>query len=316
MNMRSKRKILDYHHKLRKPIASRAFRAYHLAGRRKWRKRILVALAIFILAGLLYFLFYSDYFMIQEIKMTVQGEVIPSTSLSFSTGSARDLVLSKKNDIRGITEQALNQKRFYIFFQRNIFLFERNQLREKISKKYNLEELKISKKLPHKLEIKIKEKLPSLILDLRSFTSLRTSLWFLDTQGQILEKTTEEEMKKNILPLVSTRYSLTTQAEPEIFVNQKIFSKEKINFIEKIFSGLSELALFSENAELWFIVPAQKEPKLIVKTPEGWEIYLDSSGNPEEQLDNLSLILKEKIRENRKNLRYIDLRFGERVYYH
>lgn len=305
---------VDYHHKLKKPIKSRASRVYYLAGKIKWRRRALISLAILILLGSFYFLFYSDFFMIQEIKIidNFESHKIPPT---LSDRSRQTLYRSDKtSDILRMTRVNLNQKRFYIFSQKNFFLFDKNQLKEIILAKYNFEELIISEKFPNKLKIKIKEKLPFLILDLRSFASFKTNLWFIDQEGQILEETTEEEVEKNQLPLVSTGFSLTSLANPEIFIKQKIFTKEKTLFIKEIFLGL--LSSQIERGIPYFIIPSQKESKVIVKTSEGWEIYFDSLGNPKTQLQNLELILKEKIKENRKNLRYIDLRFGERVYYH
>lgn len=303
---------LDYHHRLRKPTIGRASRTYHLVGRKKWRKRILISLAIFVLAGFFYFLFYSDFFKIQDIDIIDISQGSENRGIASIAPSARSLAMTT------LVKQASDQKRFYIFSQNNIFILNKNQLEEKILTKYNFEELKIFKKLPNKLKIKIKEKLPFLILNYAG------SHWFLDREGRILEEVIEEKIKENNLPLVSTGYSLTSSANPKIFIKQKIFTEERVDFIKKIFLGLLSIipSSWGERPEgaidriSWFIVPSQKEPKLIVKTSEGWEIYFDSLGDPKSQLQNLEIILKEKIKENRKNLKYIDLRFGEKVYYH
>lgn len=54
--------------------------------------------------------------------------------------------------------------------------------------------------------------------------------------------------------------------------------------------------------------------RLNLKTSEGWEIYLDPSGDIDWQLTKLDLVLKERIPpEKRGKVKYIDLRF-ERVY--
>ena len=51
-----------------------------------------------------------------------------------------------------------------------------------------------------------------------------------------------------------------------------------------------------------------------VKTTEGWKIYLSTYLDFTTQVDNLNLVLKEKL-TNRENLEYIDVRFIDRVYY-
>ena len=54
---------------------------------------------------------------------------------------------------------------------------------------------------------------------------------------------------------------------------------------------------------------------LKINTNEGWYILFDKSRDIRSQLDSLRLILTEKIKEDRKNLEYIDLRIENRVYY-
>ncbi len=50
-------------------------------------------------------------------------------------------------------------------------------------------------------------------------------------------------------------------------------------------------------------------------TKEGWRILIDDKNEPQITYENLSLALKEKIKDKRKNLDYIDLRFGNKVYF-
>ena len=52
-----------------------------------------------------------------------------------------------------------------------------------------------------------------------------------------------------------------------------------------------------------------------VQTSEGWEAYFEQSINLDQQLNNLFLVLKDKIGDNRAGLSYIDLRFPDRIYY-
>ncbi len=280
---------LDYH---QKPKRIRFPRAYHLTGRAKWRRRLSIGLIILVITGGGYFLFCSDYFKIQKTILK-GGEKITT------------------QEIESLVNQISNQKRFLIFSQKNIFLFNKNQFKRIISGKYNFQDLKIFKKLPSKLEIEIKERLPFLIL------VQGENLWFLDDKGQILEKISEEEIVKNSLPLVSVSNipnNLTVSALCSGQKGQKILSEERVYFIVETFRKLPSKI---ENLKIVsFKIPDLKESKIIAKTQEEWEIYLDENFTTEEQLNNLYLILKEKIKkEERKNLKYIDLRFGEKIYY-
>ena len=53
-----------------------------------------------------------------------------------------------------------------------------------------------------------------------------------------------------------------------------------------------------------------------VKTNAGWHIYLKMNDDIKAQLENLDLTLKNSIApDEQSKLEYIDLRFGEKVYY-
>jgi hypothetical protein len=55
---------------------------------------------------------------------------------------------------------------------------------------------------------------------------------------------------------------------------------------------------------------------LEIGTSEGWKIYFEPKGDIESQIMNLDLLLKEKISsKDRKNLDYIDLRYGNKIFY-
>lgn len=60
---------------------------------------------------------------------------------------------------------------------------------------------------------------------------------------------------------------------------------------------------------------AVKEPTLVVRTTESWELRLDSSGQVETQLEKLRIALNERLGSQRHRLKYIDIRFSDRVFY-
>ncbi len=64
-----------------------------------------------------------------------------------------------------------------------------------------------------------------------------------------------------------------------------------------------------------FIIETDVLKDLRVNTNEGWHVLFDRSRDLKNQLEALKLVLEEKIKEERKNLEYIDLRIENRVYY-
>ena len=87
-------------------------------------------------------------------------------------------------------------------------------------------------------------------------------------------------------------------------------SKEIISEILKIQKQLQDK--FKINTEEFILSDNQR---LDVKTSENWEVYFDLSTDISLSLVQLNLLLEKEISlEQRKNLKYIDLRFS-RAYY-
>lgn len=59
---------------------------------------------------------------------------------------------------------------------------------------------------------------------------------------------------------------------------------------------------------------ALHEPTLVVMTGEQWEIRFDTRGNLDEQVQKLGITLRERFQNNRPQ-EYIDVRFGDRVFF-
>lgn len=59
---------------------------------------------------------------------------------------------------------------------------------------------------------------------------------------------------------------------------------------------------------------AVNEPTLVARTTEGWEIRFDASSDLEQQLQKLSLTLRDRLQQ-RTHLKYVDVRFGDRVFF-
>ena len=55
--------------------------------------------------------------------------------------------------------------------------------------------------------------------------------------------------------------------------------------------------------------------KIIVNTKNGFKVFFNEEKDFLEQVDNLTLILNREIKLNINNIEYIDLRFGNKIYY-
>ena len=48
---------------------------------------------------------------------------------------------------------------------------------------------------------------------------------------------------------------------------------------------------------------------------EGWYVILNNENEPESSFNNLELVLGETVKEKRSKLEYVDLRFGNKVFF-
>lgn len=268
--------LRDYHSKsYRNPFFIRK-KKNNLFKKLKW---ILILIIVILV---IYFFFASAFWEIKNIKIEI-----------------KDASNIKKQDIETLVRQQFFQHRFFIFKQNNIFLFSKKLGEKAINSKYVVEDLKIKKRWPHTLKIQFKEKPSTLIL------SLNNKYYYLDLTGLILTEVPVFEINKNF-PLV------IFEGSREMRVGERFLNPDLIKFItdlKTIFTTKTKIPLAS------FKIKEKEETNLIVLTQEGWEVYLDSQDNLENQINNFLLVLRGKIKEQRKNLKYIDLRFGNRVFY-
>ena len=188
----------------------------------------------------------------------------------------------------------------------NIFLANLKDISQKIIDRFpQIDNVVIKRKLPDKLITKIVERQPIAIFckpsidsSLKIFgTRENKDCYYIDNKGIVFEEAGEKD-----LPIIKIQNP----------VYRPIFGREVIGneYLKKLLTinydikdiGVSELYPVSEN-------------RLDVKTSENWNIYFNTKGNIDWQVEKLNVLLKEKLPvEERTNLEYIDLRF-DKIYF-
>lgn len=271
-------------------------------------------LAIIIFLGLGYFLLYSARFEIKNIDVSGTRNI-------------------RAEDIKSIIESQLAERRFLIFKQNNLFAFSKKELAKKINEKYILDDLNINKDLPDSLKVMIKEKISLLIwvsnnryYNLDSSGIAISEILNLNKSKSTKKKTTEEaapEPEFFDIKSLNTGQMIDNQeigsfplvfdeTNKEVILGKSVINSEMISIIMNLNKKVPEKISISIN---FFKIPESGSREVKAVTAEGWEIYFDTSKDIEMQLNNLKLTLDEKIKNNRQGLHYIDLRFGNRVYY-
>ncbi|MBI3963577.1 MAG: hypothetical protein HY341_01115 [Candidatus Kerfeldbacteria bacterium] len=248
------------------------------SGRGKWYIGVIL-LGSFILVG------FTPYFRIRDIEII---------GVQYANADA----------IRKSTEKRLDQRRWLILPNRNpLFLNHAhladdlvNALRESVS----VESLRITTRLPDTLVVTIRERIPRL-----TWVSQDTT-FSVDRQGVVSEQIEEGSVNPEF-PRVFDLGNAPTR------VGDTVIDPALVDYV---FTVRGRLPGIIGGPIDYFSVPKGSTTELHARTQEGWEIYLDRSVPLDVQLENLQLLLERKFTDaQRRQLRYVDVRYTDRVYY-
>jgi len=249
--------------------------------KKSFRKKAIIFLWISLLILVLaYVLLLSPIFKIREIK--VSGNRVVSNE-----------------EIRNSLNSFLFKKILVFFNQNNLFLATGSKLRGIIISDFpRILSIEINKNIFEKtIGLEIVERKEAGIF-------CRGECYYIDKNGVIFEKA----------PQTSGTLILTIKdnSERELEMGKNALDKE---FMAELI-GLREDLLNQLGLKVIdFIIETDMLKDLKVDTNEGWYILFDRERDLKNQLDALKLVLEEKIRGDRKELEYIDLRIENRVYY-
>ena len=262
-------------------------------------------LVLIIFGGIFYLICFSSIFQIKDIKISGNQKI-------------------QTQDIENLIKEKISKKLLF-FPQKSIFLIKPNEILSSISEKFlQADSINLKRKLPSTLIVEVKEREPigiwcqveedksssspteSRLRDeggkereaLFDFAATREgeNCFYIDKEGIIFE---ENALKAEFVIKSEKRGN-------QAFLGEKVIEKELLESIFEIQRKLKEVL----EIDVEEIIVLEKE-KINAKTLEGWDIYFNPGGDINWQLTKLSLVLEKEIpSERRKDLEYIDLRFG------
>ena len=198
----------------------------------------------------------------------------------------------KKTDpkkIENLLEASLERK--------NIFLVNLKKIKKGILQEFpRVDQIKIKRRLPDKISVEIEERMPVAVF---CSSEQENDCVLIDRQGIAFDKPEENFL---LIKIIGKRENLS-------------FGKRAVEktYMDKILEIQKEMEQ-KQGIKISSFDLSAKE--LVVQTLEGWQVFFDPAGDISEQIFNLSVLLKTKLPpENRHSLRYIDLRFGNRVFF-
>jgi len=245
-----------------------------------WKSKLIFAWVLFLILVLTYILFFSPIFEIKEIKISGNRAI-------------------NNEEIQNSLDNFLKKKIAIFFNRNNIFLASQSKITRILINDF-----------PRILSIEINKNIFKKAIDLKIFERkeagifCKSKCYYIDKDGVIFE---EAPQTSGALILVIKDYS-----KKEIEIGKNVIEKERMAEFIDLRNYLSDrLGL----KVLDFIIESDVSGDLRINTNEGWYILFDKSRDIKNQLKALQLVLEEKIKEERGNLEYIDLRIENRIYY-
>jgi cell division protein FtsQ len=230
-------------------------------------------LILLILGALSYFLLFSETFQIKEILVFADKKV-----------RARDIEL--------VVEDTINKKKLFLK-EKNIFLANLDIIKKNILDTFPpISEVRIERNFPDTLNIKVSER-----VGLAVFCH-QDNCFLLDKKGVIFERVSEDylSLPKIKIPDFDSRLEL----------GDNLVGEELISKVVKIILELEDLKIPVKETRIIL------EERVNVLTFEGWEIYFNPQRDIDWQLTKLKAVLEKYILpQERENLEYIELRFGD-----
>jgi len=213
----------------------------------------------------------------------------------------------KKIDIVGIQsikEEHLQQiidfemNKGTIFRHNNIFLFNKANLERNIAENYLLESLEIKKQFyPAQIQIVLAEKVSAL-----AFLT-PDNCFNIDLLGFIIEKCNQ---------LSHEFIQIRDEKSENKKIGDHVLTQDDVRYIIQLNESLESQGIGVRT----FKVVSNNSSDIRVLTEKGYEIYFNQKMTIEEQLVRFNVLVREEIGpDNMDKVNYIDLRFGEKIFY-
>lgn len=259
---------------------------------RRGRGRKLVFLSLFLLtiAGWFYLFLGSAYFKISRIEAKGDSEMNGAVSRA--------------------TELIASEWKLGLIPQSNLFLFPAKEAEERLKEKLLLQSIKIEKVYPNALVVSFDARTPSLTLNSGRFS------YVLDAAGVVIKKDEIIAEATSTAPgLIGARFSelpvVYDDNEKDYKISDDALSGNLVGFIRTVDDALSR-ELNIEAAKFSFL--PESPSTLVVKTNKNFELFLNIRTDGQEQISRLKLVLGNKSPEEISSFKYVDLRFGDRIF--
>jgi cell division septal protein FtsQ len=203
----------------------------------------------------------------------------------------------QKKDIETVINKYLNTKKGFIFKNKNFFVYDNDALRKAITDNFGLTEIQIKREVKS-LQIVIQERISNLIWRTGDKNFL------VDINGIVMQEISSNDYDGMDLPIFVDFDAITVNT------GNNVLTKNEITAVFDFYNMIGELGIqilttnINRVAGKW----------MSAATNKGYDIYFDAFGDIRKQADNLKILIEQN-KFDFDSIEYIDLRFGDQVYY-
>ncbi|NQV89934.1 hypothetical protein HQ487_00830 [Candidatus Uhrbacteria bacterium] len=208
-----------------------------------------------------------------------------------------------RTDFEGDVTSYMNEHVGFFFKKSNQFLFSSESLSEELLKNFALASISIGVTEGH-LSIRLEERTSNLLWKTQG------KLYVVDLQGIVIREVINEEDEIFTQTNVSELPIFIDKNDVRVEIGSVVLQKNEVDQAFIFLTYLQEAGIEYSYTEVDRV--AGKWVKIVAKDDFG--ILIDLTGDIQSQYDNLALILTDQVKDT-STLEYIDLRFGDKVYY-
>jgi len=268
--------------------------------RTAWRRWIYSAIGLVAVIGWVWFLAFSDTFRITEIKI-VGNNKIPTWEL-------QDAI-----------DTLMKTRKWLIIPKRSMLLLTERDIDSHLRNAFVLESVEVLKEPPHRITVTVRERVSSIFLQLSDGSQA-----MLDLESVVVRTYRPEEAldiarrfgpeRNGGADPIEGLYVLHNDGDETVALRDRTVKPSVINaviiipkLVEDRFSGTIEVEeMRIEN----FRTSTMK-----IVTSESWAIYVDAEQSLPAQISDAVSVIKDRVGEDRPRLEYVDVRFGEKVFF-
>jgi len=246
-----------------------------------WKAKAVLFGIFVLIVALVWAVFYSGYFNIKTITVIGGGRI-------------------DKPKVEAIADKQIGDNYLVLFPQKNLWLFSAKALKNSLEEKYAFNSLEINKKWPDELIVEYDEK------DYALVWAEDDKYYYADTSGYIIEEANLLDIGEKEYPVFENR------SGKKILSKQTSVDPETISYGLELFKSIRA---YETDFKVARIIIDDEINTIKLGLVEGPEVYFNTKEAISKQIDKLLTVKRDKIANDFKNKTYIDVRYGNSVYY-